>query len=286
MNEEEDVPLPDSSGAPPRNQTPGAPQPSGHSGATVEDALEAAKRFFGEHRSLFLGVFGLYAAVLLLGSLVTTAATIATGVADLQAQLSGGSQPSDPQVVIDMMSKMAPVMLVSFVVGIVTNGFYAASFRPMHAAYFGDGSPDFVQAVGQLGGSVGRGIGAAVVYTLLMGFATMMCLLPGLVAYFFLTPYFYLVCGRQEPIGGALSTSFEWAKNNAGIIATVFVLQVMVWGVSFCVNGSISQPMTEAMGTPGMFVSTIISWLVTVGASLPTWLFLLGAMFTIEQHEA
>jgi hypothetical protein len=286
MDEQNNAPeFPGSSGQPPR---PEAPLPSRTEvSATVEDAFEMTKRFLSEHTSLAIQIFGLYAALLLIGSMLGVVVSMVTGMAELQIQQIGMSpeQAGDPQVAFDMMKKAWPSMVISLGYGIVANGFYAATFKPARQALFGESTPSFGLAAGQLGQAVGKGMLAVIVFGLIIGFGMLFCLLPGVIAYFFLVPYFYLVCGKGEGIIDGVSKSFGWAKDNVGVVATIFVVQIVMFVSIGCLQSAATRPILEAMGQTGLFVTSGISWFAMTLASFPVWLLVVGSMGAIERAE-
>ncbi|MGM0556400.1 MAG: hypothetical protein ACQEVA_08495 [Myxococcota bacterium] len=287
MDEQDNAPdFPGSSGQPPRPQSP-EPRQTRRS-ATVEDAFGATKRFFLENQSLTIQVFGLYAALLLIGSMLGVVVSMVTGMAELQIQQMNMSpeQAGDPQVAMEMLTKSWPSLVVSLGYGLVANGFYAATFKPARAALFSDSTPSFAVAAGQLGQAVGKGMLSVIVFGLIVGFGLLFCILPGVIALFFLVPYFYLVCGKGENVIDGVSTSFGWAKDNVGIVATVFIAQIVMFFSAGCVQSVASQPILEAMGQTGLFVTSGISWFVMTVTSFPVWLLMVGSMGAIESAES
>lgn len=287
MDEPDKAPeLPESSGQPPQPQ---APTPTKtNASATVEDAIAATREFATEHMSLAFGIFGLYAALTLIGTMLGIVVSFATGVADLQIQQMNMSpaEAGDPAVALEMFRKMLPMMGISMVYGIVANGFYAATFRPAREAMLGESSPGFGVAVGQVGRAFGKGVAAVIVLGIIVGLGFMMCILPSIIAYFFLIPYFYLVCGKGEGVVDGVGTSFEWAKNNVGIVISIFAVQFVFLLGSGCIQSGVSRPILESMGKTGLFVTSGISWVAMTVAMLPVWLFVVGSMSAIERASS
>ena len=286
MDEHNDAPdFPGSSGQPPQP----APQPSQSSAsATVEDAIAATREFASEHMTLAFGLFGLYAALTLIGTMLGVVVSFTTGVAELQLQQLNMSpaEAGDPAVAMEMMRKSLPMMAISMVYGVVANGFYAAMFGPARQAMVEGSSPGLGVAVGQVGRQFGKGALAVIVLGLIVGLGMVMCFLPGVIAYFFLIPYFYLVCGKGSGVVDAVGESFEWAKNNVGVVVTVFAVQVVLLIGSGCIQSAATQPILEAMGKTGLFVTSGISWIGMTIMALPVWLLVVGAMSAIERAEA
>jgi hypothetical protein len=287
MEEDNDAPeFPESSGQPPRAEP--EPKKQSKQKATVEDAFSAAREFATDHMTVAFGTFGLYAALTLIGSMLGVVVSFTTGIAEMQLQQMNMSpaQMNDPSVAMDMMVKTLPALGVSVVYGIVANGFYAAMFRPARRAMMGDSSPGLGVAVGQIGSSFGKGVLAVILLGLIVGFGAVFCLLPGVVAYFFLIPYFYIVCGKGESVIDGLGESYEWAKENVGVVITVFIVQVvLIFGAS-CIQGATSRPILEAMGKNGIIVTSGVSWVAMTLLTLPVWLLVVGAMSSIERARA
>lgn len=287
MDEHNDAPeFPGSSGQPPQPQAP--PPTESSASATVEDAIAATKEFASEHMTLAFGLFGLYAALTLIGTMLGVVVSFTTGVAELQLQQINMSpaEAGDPAVAMEMMRKSLPLMAISVVYGVIANGFYAAMFGPARQAMVEGRAPSIGVAVGQVGRTFGNGALAVIVLGLIVGLGMIMCLLPGVIAYFFLIPYFYLVCGKGTGVIDGVGESFEWAKENVGIVVTVFAVQVVLLIGSGCIQSAATRPILEAMGKTGLFVTSGISWVGMTIMALPVWLLVVGAMSAIERAEA
>ncbi|MFB6346625.1 MAG: hypothetical protein ABEK50_12775 [bacterium] len=111
-----------------------------------------------------------------------------------------------------------------------------------------------------------------------------LCLLPGLLAMFFLSPAPYIVVEREAPIFGSLKISYQWAKNQWPVI---LILLIVTFSFGFCmgiVSGFMNLFLRMSLGSISVFI--VQGTAGVIGMTLGFALFLFYGSCLIEVERA
>lgn len=272
----------------------GAPGLSdGIGSADVSTALfgkvqDHVKRFFatvkGPMLNLFLAISGISLALMLLQSLIRFIA-IAANVPALM-------------MVNGLLAMIGAV--VSFFGAVIT----VALFQPARAVARGLITPpaSLGEAFALARPALLPALLVSLVFAAAVGFGSMCCLIPGVIAYIALMPARYLSTAREMELGQALSTSIDVGKRYWLLLLVTGFAFVVILGIAGAI-GAGGMAAASAVGMAGaqsassnvvraliieapLLIAVLFQWVLVTFAAAFYWMVEGGVMMTIEDDNA
>ena len=149
-----------------------------------------------------------------------------------------GSGPPEPEFGALFALGMVGILIFVMILG----GLGAGPMAPIRRAARGD-----MAAVQDIGTTFKQSIRAGLwaipimfIVNIVVTIGTVLLILPGLAAAFFLTPAIYLVVTEQAGVFESISMSFNWVKKHAGAVGALWVALIggyfVLFGLVFCLS--------------------------------------------------
>lgn len=239
-------------------------------------------RLLNAENSPLTAVWGVVAGLSLLSTMVTAFVQVSTGAPMLHELF-------DPDALMrasEAQSGSNLIALIAYPLTLLICTVYYGSMR-------------VIGEVDRRGGGVSFGEGGSLILerfiptgiaTLLFFLATfvgsMCCVVPGLVAMFFLYLAPYIVAARGESVGSAISQSTDWAKRHWVLLLMICGI-AMVGGLGFVLIQTVALALFHgALGTTGVYLGYLATWCFAAVVGYFMWLYTGSVLVTIDRAEA
>jgi len=272
-------------GAPPGGQPAGgaAAGPPGPSmpgrPAEVSEIFDNFKLLFGRLKGGFIGAY----LVLSLANVLVQAPTWIVTYLQQEALESGNFSDLGTYSLLTICTSFFQIG-VSLVIGAVMLGLY----RPIRMALVQ--GPEALGGTGALLKLAYTGflpkLGIMLVVGIAIGIGLVLCIVPGVLAAYFLCLAAYLVAAVDQPIGDAIRRSIELAKTNLVPLIVAIVVYVVVIGVATGIGATLGAVLTATLGAIGLLVAQPIAALVGVAVGYVGFVFFGAVAVTVETADS
>lgn len=235
-------------------------------------------RYLGEEGSGLTGIW-LIIAFFNLGMLaIATAIQYKTGF--IPFDFDAMRDPAAMRSLARQSRDMNVLGLLNYPLALISSALYYSGMGAMRRLEEpGESAVSFSDLRGEMFEEFSSVLIATLLFMLAVGFGTLCCLLPGLIAAFLFMPAPYIASKRRFGATAGFRESLQWLKRHTMLYVVAALVSLLVTGGILVLQYVATTVFVERFGQTGMLMANATVWIVGVVIGYFTWIYL-GSLFT------